>query len=266
MAPRASARPSDAPSRWSARAGSRRSSLARRKELTAAASLHPLQVLNGLRQRFPDCYAFSFANGRGQSFIGASPERLVRVEDGAMLTEALAGSAPRGRSASEDASLGDALLHSDKDLREHWIVLDSILRRLSPLGMEPEAAAKPGLRRLANVQHLQTPVRGRLPEGVRLLNVLARLHPTPAVGAVPRAACAFIRRLEAFPRGLYGGPLGWIDPRGGGEFFVGIRSALVDGAHARLYAGAGIVAGSEPEKEFAETELKFRALLEAMLG
>ena len=240
--------------------------VARRKDLTAAASLHPLKVLNGLRQRFPDCYAFSLANGRGQSFIGASPERLLRVENGELLTEALAGSAPRGRTASGDAAWGEGLLRSDKDRREHRIVLESILRRLAPLGITAEHPAQPVLRRLANVQHLWTPVRAALPPAIRLLDVLARLHPTPAVGAVPRASGAIIRQLEAFPRGLYGGPLGWVDHRGGGEFLVGIRSALVDGPRARLYAGSGIVAGSEPDKEFAETELKFQALLDAMLA
>ncbi|HUL51951.1 MAG TPA: isochorismate synthase [Opitutaceae bacterium] len=241
--------------------------LARCVELTAAAALHPLKVLNGLRQRFPDCYAFSFANGRGQSFIGASPERLLRVQGGTLLTEALAGSAPRGRTASEDAALGGALLHGEKDLREQRLVLESIVRRLAPLGVTPDFPAKPALLRLANVQHLQTPVRAVLAPGVRLLEVLARLHPTPAVGGSPReAAGARIRELEGFPRGLYAGPVGWIDHQGGGEFLVGIRSALVDGCRAQVYAGAGIVAGSEPEKEFAETELKFQALRDALLG
>jgi menaquinone-specific isochorismate synthase len=241
--------------------------LARCRELTAAAGLHPLKVLNGLRQRFPDCYAFSFSNGGGPSFIGATPERLLRVEQGMLLTEALAGSAPRGLTAREDAALGGTLLRSEKDLREQGMVLESIVRRLAPLGLRPEHPARPALLRLANVQHLQTPVRAALPAGVRLLDVLARLHPTPAVGGSPRAAaCAHIRELEAFPRGLYAGPLGWIDARGGGEFFVGIRSALIDGARARVYAGGGIVAGSDPEKEHAETELKFHALLDALLA
>jgi menaquinone-specific isochorismate synthase len=241
--------------------------LARCRELTAPAPLHPLRVLNGLRQGFPDCYAFSFANGLGQSFIGASPERLLRAEGGVLLTEALAGSAPRGRTASEDAAWGGALLRGDKDLREQRLVLESIVRRLTPLGLAPDFPPKPALLRLANVQHLQTPVRAALPAGVRLLEVLARLHPTPAVGGSPReAAAARIRELEAFPRGIYAGPVGWIDHRGGGEFWVGIRSALIDGRRARVYAGAGIVAGSEPEKEFAETELKFHALLDALLG
>ena len=240
--------------------------LARCRELTAPGVLHPLKVLNALRQRFPDCYAFSFANGRGQSFIGASPERLLRATGGALLTEALAGSAPRGRTAREDAALGGALLGDDKELREHRHVVASIERRLAPLGLKLVHADRPGLKRLANVQHLHTPVSAELPPGVRLLDVLARLHPTPAVGGSPReAACAHIRELEGFPRGLYGGPVGWIDHRGGGEFLVGIRSALIDGARARVYAGGGIVAGSDPDREFAETELKFKALLEALV-
>jgi menaquinone-specific isochorismate synthase len=240
--------------------------LARAQDLQADRPLHPLRMLNGLRQRFPDCYSFSFANGRGQSFIGASPERLVRASKGVLETEALAGSIRRGSGASEDAALASALLGSEKDVREQRQVLDDIVARLTPLGLTLEYGEKPQLRRLANVQHLHTPVRCVLPEAVRLLDVLAALHPTPAVGGSPRAAAvARIRELEGFPRGLYAGALGWLNARGGGEFFVGIRSALVDGATARVFAGAGIVAGSTPEKEFAETELKFKAMREALL-
>jgi menaquinone-specific isochorismate synthase len=239
--------------------------LARAQDLTADQPLHPLRVLNGLRQRFPECYAFSMANGRGQSFIGASPERLVRVSKGVLETEALAGSIRRGAGASEDAALATTLLRSEKDRREHELVVAAISGRLAQLGLQPEFEAQPGLRRLANVQHLHTPVRAALPENVRLLAALAALHPTPAVGGAPLAAAvAGIRGLEGFPRGLYAGALGWVNARGGGEFFVGLRSALVDGATARVYAGAGIVAGSMPEKEFAETELKFKAMLEAL--
>ena len=145
-------------------------------------------------------------------------------------------------------------------------MLDDIVARLAPLGVAPEFSTRPHVRRFANVQHLQTAVRATLPPGVRLLDVLGALHPTPAVGGSPRAAAlSRIRELEGFPRGLYAGALGWMNARGGGEFFVGIRSALVAGATARIYAGAGIVAGSTPEKEFSETELKFKAMLEALL-
>ncbi len=239
--------------------------LARQRRVSATQELHPLRMLNGLRQRFPDCYAFSVANGAGQSFIGASPERLVRVSSGNLETEALAGSARRGGSAAEDAREGGALLRSDKDRHEHQLVLDSICRRLAPLGLNLEFAPTPTLRKLANVQHLQTEIHATLPVGVRALDVVARLHPTPAVGGSPREqAIGRIRELEGFPRGLYAGALGWLNARGGGEFFVGLRSALVDGNTARLFAGAGIVEGSSPEAELAETELKFRAMQEAL--
>lgn len=240
--------------------------LARSQEILAQQTLHPLEMLNGLRQRFPDCYSFSFSAGQGPSFIGASPERLVRVSKAVLETEALAGSIRRGASASEDAALANALLASEKDRREQQQVLDDIVARLAPLGLKPEFPSKPQLRRLANVQHLHTPVRAVLPESIRLLDVLGALHPTPAVGGSPReAAVGAIRELEGFPRGLYAGALGWMNARGGGEFFVGLRSALVEGTRARVYAGAGIVAGSRPDKEFAETELKFQAILEALL-
>ena len=241
--------------------------LARAQDVTADRPLHPLRMLNGLRQRFPDCYSFSFAHGRGPSFIGASPERLLRVSKGHVETEALAGSVARGGSASEDAALAGRLLHSEKDLREHREVLDDIVTRLGRLGISAEFPEHPQIRRLANVQHLDTPVRGALPASVQALDVIAAMHPTPAVGGSPRdVAIARIRELDGFPRGLYAGALGWLNARGGGEFFVGIRSALVAGAHARVYAGAGIVAGSTPEKEFAETELKFKAMLDAVMS
>lgn len=240
--------------------------LARAQDLIAEKPFHPLRALNALRERYADCYAFSVANGRGQSFIGASPERLLKVQDGRLMTEALAGSARRGAGASEDAALGGALLRNEKDLREHRWVADSIARRLRAFGLVPELAEKPVLRRLANIQHLHTPIAAEMPAGVRLLDVLARLHPTPAVGGAPReAAVPAIRGLEAFPRGLYAGALGWLDSRGNGEFCVGLRSALIDGPRTRIYAGAGIVAGSQPAKEFAETELKIRAMREAIL-
>ncbi len=240
--------------------------LARAVDLKASTPLHPLLALDGLRQRFPECFSFSIANGRGDSFIGASPERLVRVSQGVLEADVLAGSIRRGRGAAEDAALGQALLNSAKDLHEHAVVLRMVQDRLAELGLDLEHGEIPGLRKLANVQHLYTPVRGQMREGVKLLDVVDRLHPTPAVGGEPREATGdAIREIEGFSRGLYAGALGWINSRGGGEFMVGIRSALVRGADARVFAGAGIVAGSTPTKELAETDLKFKALLEGLI-
>jgi menaquinone-specific isochorismate synthase len=235
--------------------------------LRATARFHPLRALNALRQRFPDCYAFSIGNGAHASFIGASPERLVSIGDGELRTEALAGSAPRGRTAGEDAALAKQLLQSDKDLREQRLVLESILRRLALVGITNPAVSKPRIRQLSNVQHLCTTVAAPMPPDADAFRLLGELHPTPAVGGTPReAAVAHLRELEPFDRGLYAGALGWTNHRGDAEFFVGIRSALMQGDTARLYAGAGIVEGSVPERERAETELKMRALRDALLG
>jgi menaquinone-specific isochorismate synthase len=239
--------------------------LARAFDLERRRPFQPLDALNRLREHFPGCHSFSLANGRGQSFIGATPERLLRVAGRALHTEAIAGSAPRGRSAPEDALLGRALLGREKELHEHQVVIESIVRRLRGLGLKPESAARPRLLPLPNVQHLCSPVSAELPDQMHLLEVLAALHPTPAVGGQPReAAVADISRLERFDRGLYAGAVGWFNHAGDGEFVVAIRSALMDGPRARLYAGAGIVEGSDSAEEKAETDLKFRALLDAM--
>ena len=144
-------------------------------------------------------------------------------------------------------------------------MLESILRRSADLNLQVEHAAQPRVLGLANVQHLYLPISAALPADVHILDLVARLHPTPAVGGTPRGpALATIKRLEPVDRGLYAGPQGWVDHRGGGEFFVGIRSALIDGHTATVHAGAGIVAGSDAENEFAETELKLKALVGAL--
>lgn len=236
--------------------------LARGIRLEADRKWEPLAALNRLRERFAGCYCFSFGGGGGRSFIGATPERLLRIEKGALLTEAIAGSAPRGLSAGEDARLGRALLESEKDQHEHRCVCESILRRLRTLGIEGQAGAAPQLLPLANVQHLHTPIRARVGEQVHLLDIAEVLHPTPAVGGKPReAALPDLPALEQFDRGLYAGLLGWFNHLNDGEMVVGIRSALIEDRSAVLYAGAGIVEGSVPERENQETELKLRALL-----
>lgn len=222
--------------------------------------------LSNLRKLHPDCYVFSTSNGEGQSFIGASPERLISIHDYELTTDALAGSAPRGKTPLEDAYFANRLISSAKEMREHRAVTDFITHCLSRFGIYPQLSPLPYLLQLSNIQHLQTPIRAKVPPGLHLLEVLAELHPTPAVAGTPREiAEAQIRRYESFERSLYAAPLGWVDHHGNGEFAVGIRSALIDGCQAKLYAGAGIVAGSDPDKELGEIKLKLQTLLEALV-
>ncbi|WP_017655473.1 isochorismate synthase [Fortiea contorta] len=222
-------------------------------------------LLNNLRQIHPNCYIFSTSNGKGQNFLGASPERLISIDQQQLITDALAGSAPRGKTPAEDAANANSLLNSEKERHEHSLVIEFITQRLSQLGLLPQILP-PRLRQLSNIQHLWTPINAIVPPHIHPLKIVAQLHPTPAVaGAAREIACAEIRRYENFERGLYAAPLGWVDSQGNCEFIVGIRSALIDGDRARLYAGAGIVAGSDPEKEFAEVQLKLQALLKALI-
>lgn len=240
--------------------------LARALDLKADQAFHPLEILNTLRERYEDCYAFSIANESGQSFIGASPERLVSVNQGRAKVDVLAGTAPRGETASEDARFGASLLDSEKDRREHKFVYESVCRRLETLGVQVSCPWNPKLKRLQNVQHLLVEVEASVPENLHLLDLVRELHPTPAVGGTPREdAVPRIRELESFDRSLYAGPIGWVNAKGEGEFVVGIRSAMVDGDRARLYAGVGVVEGSKAEIEYNETNLKFKALQENLL-
>ena len=241
--------------------------LARALDLTFDNPCSPLRILGRMRGDYGNCHCFSLQNEEGTSFIGATPEQLVAVRDGRFTTEAIAGSAPRSNDPAEDRRFGEELLASDKDRREHRHVVESILRRLRQAGADARAPEVPELLRLANVQHLRTPLAGGLPEDVHLLDLAAALHPTPAVGGTPRPpALRDITEMEPFDRGLFAGLVGCFDARGNGEFVVGLRSALVRRDTARLYAGAGIVAGSVPEKEHAETSLKMHALLDCIRG
>ncbi len=237
--------------------------LARALDLEKAQNWDPLESLHALRAEYPTCFAFSFSAGAGQSFVGATPEKILRIHGKRLYTEAIAGSAPRAAQAREDAQLARELLDSDKDLREHGCIVEDIVSQLSQANIQAEAAEEPRILPLANVQHLLTPIEADLPEGAHLLDVLRALHPTPAVGGVPRIeAKARIPKIEPFDRGLYAGALGWFNAHGEGEMVVGLRSALITGKQARLYAGGGIVAGSDPDKETAETDWKFKVMLE----
>jgi menaquinone-specific isochorismate synthase len=241
--------------------------LSRAVDLVFDNSCQPLRILNRLRQDYPVCNIFSLQHENGASFIGATPERLVAVTEGRFTTEAIAGSAARDPDAGVDARLARELLASEKDLREHQHVVESIRRRLADLGLEAWVGDHPGLLVLPNVQHLRTPIEGDMPDSMHILDLAESLHPTPAVGGTPREdALPDIAAWEPFSRGLFAGLTGWFDTRGNGEFAVGIRSALTRGSSARLYAGAGIVSGSQPEAELKETSLKMEALLRCIRG
>lgn len=235
-------------------------------EVSSPNPFQQIESLNNLRKFHPHCYIFSTSNGQGKTFIGASPERLIKIHNKELETDALAGSAPRGKTATEDAYFADSLLTSEKERHEHQVVSNFIVNGLSNLALNPQRPSLPCLLKLSNIQHLWTPIRAKVPGNVHPLKIVAELHPTPAVAGVPRnIAIEQIRRYENFDRCLYAAPLGWIDQRGNCEFIVGIRSALIDGCNARLYAGAGIVAGSDPDKELAEIQLKFQPLLKALV-
>ncbi|HTL88114.1 MAG TPA: isochorismate synthase [Leptolyngbya sp.] len=234
-------------------------------EVTSPLPFNLVGSLDNLRSRYPNCYIFSANNGKNATFMGASPERLVKIQHDRLFTEALAGSAPRGKTRAEDARLSATLLNSQKEKHEHQLVIDSIAQHLRNLNLTPQFSP-PRLLQLPNIQHLQTPIRAVIKSDLHLLDAVSELHPTPAVAGAPKSiACEHLRSFEAFERSLYAAPIGWIDHQGNGEFAVGIRSAILQGNRARLFAGAGIVSGSDPEKEFTEVQLKLKALLNALV-
>ncbi len=223
-------------------------------------------TLHRLRRGNPPCHTFLVDEPDG-ALVGATPETLLSLFDGSVRSESVAGTTRRGESASEDASLAEALLTSEKDLREHSAVTASILRRLRMVGVLAATSRHPELLRLGNVMHLRTPIEGTMPPDRRFLEVAGELHPTPAVGGKPRAlALPFIPGFEPHDRGLYTGAVGWVGSDGlTGKLFVALRCARLRGAEARAFAGAGIVAGSDPAAESIETEMKLRTILEALI-
>jgi isochorismate synthase len=223
-------------------------------------------ALADLSQRYADAHVFALSR-RGHTFLGASPERLARVEGTRVETMALAGSAPRGASLDEDTRLGEDLLRQKKTHTEHAIVAERILEALSPLTTMIHSPAQPELLKLQNVQHLLTPISGELISGTSVLEVVAALHPTPAVAGEPQsAALEAIRSVEHLDRGWYAGPIGWIGADGSGEFAVALRSALVEENRATLFAGCGIVAGSDPQAEYDESCWKLQVMLQSLCG
>lgn len=238
--------------------------LARAVRLSAAQPLALGRALRRLREHYPGACTFAILRDQ-HCFLGATPERLVAVRNGTAHTTALAGTIRRGTTAVEDTALGQQLLSSAKDRHEHALVVETLRAALSAVCDEVHAPEAPQLLRLTNVQHLHTPLQGRLRAGHTLLDLLARLHPTPAVGGLPRAAALrYLREHEALDRGWYAAPVGWLDAHGEGEFMVALRSGLISGTQATLFAGCGIVAGSDPAAEYEETRLKLRPMLAAL--
>jgi menaquinone-specific isochorismate synthase len=221
------------------------------------------QVLDRLAHECPECTRF-LVRRRGVAFVGATPERLVSRRGRRVTSEALAGSMPIATGAGE-GSPHERLLACAKNRGEHQLVVDSIREALAPLCVSLDVAEAPSVVALRHVLHLSSPFSGMLADDTHVLELVDALHPTPAVGGAPKvAALRWIAENEPLDRGWYAGPVGWFDGSGDGDLAVAIRSALVHGASARVFAGAGVVAGSEPSSELRETVLKQRAMVHGL--
>jgi salicylate biosynthesis isochorismate synthase len=240
--------------------------LAREVQVHAPQPHDPAAVLGVLREEFASCFVFCI--GRGDSaLIGASPELLIRREGQRLSTLALAGSTRRSADPSVDAHLGEQMLRDESRREEHAIVVRRIERNLRSHAVWVARAPEPTIVRIANIQHLATPIRAQLAAPRDALELVGEMHPTPAVGGEPLLdAVPLIPALEGLDRGWYAGPIGWTDSIGDGEFCVALRCALLQGPVARCYAGNGIVAGADPASELAETEIKLAALLPLLAG
>ena len=240
--------------------------LAREVTVDAPRAHDPAGLYGALRELFPSCVCFCCGSPEG-AFLGASPELLVRRSGSSAATVGLAGSTRRSADPAVDDHLGEQLRTSAKDRSEHEIVVRRIERSLRPYSVWVQAAPEPELVKVANIQHLGTPIHAQLAEPRSAIELAGRLHPTPAVGGEPREiALQAIAELEGLDRGWYAGPVGWMDAAEDGEFCVALRSALLRDRTAHLFAGAGIVADSRPDAELAETELKLGALLPLVTG
>jgi len=239
--------------------------IARSETHFTAQAAEPAVAMVRLAHQYPTCAVFAVRRS-GQTFIGATPERLVQVAGGVVSVSALAGTAPRATDSAADQAIAEALLANRKNLHEHRVVVATILERLARVCTEIRGAELPRILSLPNVHHLFTPIQALPLSTTNLIDLIEALHPTPAVGGTPAiAARRFIREREGSPRGWYAGPVGWIDASGEGEFVVALRSALLDDrGWATLYAGNGIVDGSDPLEELEETRLKLRPMKMAL--
>ena len=237
--------------------------IARRESRALSGDVDVIAVLERLRAARPSCYTFCFAVG-GSIFIGSSPEMLLSVRDGHVAADALAGTSARGRTPGEDRTNAEQLMLSPKDRREHHAVVEGIRSALAPYTTGVVAAAEPEVRAFPEGFHLRTRIGASLASHASVFDLLAAVHPTPAVCGVPRErAHEVLDRLEG-DRGWYTGAVGWLSAAGGGLFAVALRAGLLARGRLTTWAGAGLVAGSDAERELAETELKMRALLSAV--
>lgn len=239
--------------------------LARKLSVSRNRTAGPASVLNQLRHQYQNCSCFLIHPANGNSFLGATPEQLVAFQHDVLRTEALAGSMERGATIMEDTDLERDLSFSAKNRMEHQFVVRDIEQRLRPFAHTIHHSSPPQVKKLSNVQHLYTPIQANLKPETTVLSILENLHPTPAVGGYPWGKAApHIRKLEHFERGWYAGPVGWLNASGGGEFAVAIRSGLLDKEKAHFFAGCGIVADSDPQAEWEETNLKLKPMLSAL--
>ncbi len=247
--------------------GFRKAVLARTLDLEAPEepAPDPVVILGNLRQQNPGTHLFMLEPRPGHAFLGAAPELIAHVRGDTFQASAVAGSIARGDTEAEDDRLARKLAASSKDREEHGIVVRSMRRRLTGLADHVEVGRQTSILRLARIQHLERDLYAKLGPDAHVLDLLEALHPTPAVCGHPReTARDFLRRSEPFERGWYAGPVGWFDADGEGAFAPGLRSAVLDEDRWRLFAGAGIVEGSDPEAEFEETRIKFRPMLDAL--
>jgi len=239
--------------------------LARTLDLITERHLDPIEVVHRLWQENRGSNVFYFEPDEGCAIAGAAPETVTAVSGGRFHATAVAGTVARGDTPREQKKLAKRLLASEKEGAEHRIALDDMVARLGPLAENIEAQPEPHVLTLARLQHLETEISARLPEGTSALTVLEALHPTPAVCGVPRdAALEFLHEEEPFERGWYAGPVGWFDLDGNGVFVPALRCAVVQDLRWRLFAGAGIVEGSDPGLEWDETSIKFEPMLRAL--
>ena len=239
--------------------------LARTLDLVTESRLDPIEVVHHLWEENPGSHVFYFEPEDSCALVGAAPETVTDVFRGRFHATAVAGTVARGETPKEQKRLASLLLASEKEGVEHRIALDDMIHRLGPLAKEIHAQPEPHVLTLARLQHLETEIRARLPEGTSALTVLEALHPTPAVCGLPRdAAFEFLEEEEPFERGWYAGPVGWFDLDGNGVFVPALRCAVVRDVRWRLFAGAGIVQGSEPGLEWDETSIKFEPMLRAL--